>query len=83
MIPEPQLKQDRETWEAYAHRLERRIKEQRDQLAAIHALRGDAGNRAERKRTARLEIALGRMTARWEHERDCRAGLLARGGESP
>lgn len=74
--PPPPAKGDGETWEEYAHRLERRIKEQRDQIAAINALRADAGNRAERKRIDHLRWSLGRMTERWEKEKRDRLGIL-------
>lgn len=56
--PEPP-KRDAESWEEYAHRLERRIKNQREHIKAINELRADAGNRAERKRVNRLTMALG------------------------
>lgn len=71
-------KGDGETWEEYAHRLERRIKEQRDQLESLNELRADAGNRAERKRIARLHTALGRMTEDWEREREQKHGLVSK-----
>lgn len=74
--PPPAAKADGETWEEYAHRLERRIKEQRDHIAAINALRADAANRAERKRIDHLRYSLGLMTERWEAERVARLGLV-------
>lgn len=78
LMAEHQRKGDGETWEEYAHRLERRIKEQRDQLAGINALRADAGNRHERKVIEGLRASLGRMTERWERERMQREGLVRR-----
>lgn len=76
--PPPAEKADGETWEEYAHRLERRIKMQRDTLEQINLLRADAGNRAERKRIDRLTVALGRMTERWEKEKEDKRGLIAK-----
>lgn len=75
--PEHAAKGDGETWEEYAHRLEQRVKEQRDVLAAINVLRADAGNRHERKRIEHLTFALGRMTERWEKEKAAKMALLA------
>jgi hypothetical protein len=72
-----EIKGDGETWEEYAHRLEHRIKRQRDQLDAMNTVR-KAGNVAARKKIAKLTTALGLMTLRWERERDCRRGLLER-----
>lgn len=74
--PPPAAKADGETWEEYAHRLEQRIKKQRDHLDELNALRADAGNRHERKRIAHLQAALGRMTERWDEERQARLGLV-------
>lgn len=71
------VRDDGESWEAYAGRLERRIKGQRDHLEAINELRADAGNRQERKRIATLQLALGRITERWHVEREARIGLVA------
>jgi hypothetical protein len=75
-LADPPPRADGETWQEYAHRLERRIKEQRDQLEQINQLRADAGNRHERKRIALLQASLGRMTERWEKERAARIGLV-------
>ena len=74
--PPPPPRGSGETWEEYAHRLERRIKEQRDHIAAINELRADAANRAERKRIDHLRYSLGLMTERWEAERVARLGLV-------
>lgn len=74
--PPPAAKADGETWEEYAHRLERRIKAQRDHIAEVNVLRADAANRAERKRIDHLRYALGRMTERWERERRDRVALV-------
>lgn len=75
-LPEDE-RDDGESWESYAQRLERRVKEQRDLLRHMNALRADAGNRAERKRITRLRYALGRMTERWETEQAMKRGLVA------
>lgn len=74
--PEPDPKGDGESWEEYAHRLERRIKAQRKTLREGNMLRADAGNRAERKRSERLQLALGRVTDLWLAEREKRIGLV-------
>lgn len=71
----PQPKQSSETWEEYAHRLERRVFQQRQHIDDIHALR-EEGNRHARKKIEGLTAALGRMTARWEKEREQRQGLV-------
>lgn len=71
------VRSDGESWEDYAHRLERRIKEQRDQLESVNRYRETNGNRADRKKIARLRFALGRMTERWEHEVTNREALVA------
>lgn len=73
--PEP-LRKDGETWQVYALRLEKRIKEQRDQLERINELRADAGNRAERRRIELLTYALGRLTLRLETTRRAKAALV-------
>lgn len=65
-----------ETWEDYAHRLERRIKSQRDHIGSLNALRADAGNRTERKRMEKLRMALGEMTERWYSERVARLAMV-------
>ena len=65
-----------ETWEKYAKRLERRIAEQRAQILSLVALGHGASNREARKRTANLVVALGRMTERWEIERQHREALV-------
>jgi uncharacterized coiled-coil protein SlyX len=76
--PPPAAKADGETWEEYAHRLEHRIKKQRDILEKLNSLRADAGNRSERKRMDKLRHALGMMTERWEAERTKNKGLIHR-----
>lgn len=76
--PEPPAKHDGETWAEYALRLERRIKEQRDQLESINALRADAGNRAERKRIEFLLFTLGKLTEKHQRERTARLALVHR-----
>lgn len=75
VILEPFARDDGETWESYARRLERRVKEQRDQLVDLQTLRRELGNRQTRRQIERLESALGKMTYRWEWERDRRKGL--------
>lgn len=52
-------KGDGETWEAYAHRLEGRIKQQRDHIKNLVELR-EPGDIHARKRIAYLERILGR-----------------------
>ena len=64
--PTPLDKGDGETWEDYAHRLEHRVKEQRDHIKRLVELRDEPGDRAARKRIEWLERALGSMTLRWE-----------------
>lgn len=61
---------DGETWEDYAHRLERRIKQQRDHIKDLNALRGHPANIKDRRRIAHLERLLGQATLRleWQHE---------------
>ena len=49
----------------YVETLERRIAEQRKHIESLKALRDQGGNRADRKRIAHLERALGSMTLRW------------------
>lgn len=71
-------KLDGESWEDYAKRLERRIKEQRDLNKHLVELGKDGGNRVDRKRIARLEAALGQMTLRWEDQRAMNKGLSAK-----
>jgi hypothetical protein len=69
-------KADGETWEAYAHRLEKRIKEQRDQLLALSELR-DGPQRLHRKRIAHLERLLGQKEAQLAQQHDGLAALKA------
>lgn len=75
--PEP-AKGDGETWEAYAHRLEHRIKAQRDHIAHLTELRDVPGDIKARRRIAALERALGSMTLRWHREIENREELVAR-----
>jgi hypothetical protein len=71
------VKGDGESWEDYARRLERRIKEQRDQLESLNQIHSACGNnRADRKRINNLRFALGKMTERWEKERTNREALV-------
>lgn len=77
----PLTKGDGETWEAYAHRLERRIKEQRDHIKALNVLYADNGNRADRKKINRLKRALVAVTENWQREREARIALVRTVGE--
>lgn len=76
-MPEHSLRTG-ETWENYAHRLERRIKEQRAQLLSLQALGHGASNRDSRRRIQSLVVALGAMTERWEAEVRNREALVER-----
>lgn len=71
-------KGDGETWEAYARRLEHRIKGQREHIRAISELRDVPGDIKARRRIALLERSLGRMTARWYREVENRESLVER-----
>lgn len=51
---------DGETWESYAHRLEARIKAQRQHIGSLNQLRLDAGNRINRKKLDKALTLLGR-----------------------
>ena len=55
----PESKGDGETWEDYAHRLEHRIKQQRDHIKHLTALRAPGDIKA-RNRIAMLERLLGK-----------------------
>lgn len=65
-----------ETWEQYARRLEKRIKEQRAHILSLHIVGQGGTNREARKKIQQLTIALGRMTERWEAERTHRIALV-------
>ena len=69
---------DGESWEDYAGRLERRIKEQRVHINSLHRYRKDGGNRQQRKRTRSLETTLGRVAARLGEEERNREALAAK-----
>lgn len=69
-------KGDGETWEAYAHRLERRIKAQRDHIKGVVSLIEGTGNRADRKKVERLRSALATITEKWNREREARIALV-------
>ncbi len=71
----PLAKGDGETWEAYAHRLEQRIKAQRDHIRSISELRDKPGDKKARARIELLERSLGRMTARFYRERESREAV--------
>lgn len=70
-------KRDGETWEAYAHRLEHRIKQQRVQLNAVQALR-DGPQRTARQRIAALERLLGKREFAIEQLRTAVAAIKGR-----
>lgn len=65
-----------ESWQSYARRLEKRVAAQRAQLLSLHTLGYGTTNKQNRKRTAALVAALGRMTERWERERAHRMELV-------
>jgi hypothetical protein len=72
--------------EEYLVILERRIKEQRDHIESLNALRETVSNRQERKRMEKLERALGRATLKIEEQKRAIAYLrdrLAEHGEEP
>ncbi len=75
---DPLVKGDGETWEDYAHRLEVRIKAQRDHIHNLTELRNVPGDIKARKRIADLERALGKMALRLEREVENREALVAR-----
>lgn len=54
--PEEEPRGDGETWEAYAHRLERRIKSQRDHLALLRARDEEAGKLRDALRELRTLV---------------------------
>lgn len=65
-----------ESWEQYAHRLEERIKRQRDEIEKLYAERPPgAGNKWTRKKVVELERALGKWVARWEKEHEMKRAL--------
>lgn len=55
--------------EEYLRILERRIKDQRDQIESLTKLREDADNRQDRKRIAKLEGSLGRAMLKIEEQK--------------
>lgn len=77
LIPD-KVRHDGETWEAYARRLERRIKEQRAQIMSMIAVGHGGNNRQARKRIASLTVALGRVTELWDEERRNREAVVER-----
>jgi len=72
-------KGDGETWEDYAHRLEARIKQQREQIRNLTELRKVPGDIKARKRIATLERLVGKkeLALQQQHEglRALRAAL--------
>lgn len=77
VVPEEPAKLDEEQWEEYAHRLERRIKEQREHITNMSKLRSN-GNKRERKNYQILVNELGRATLLLGREREKSKGLIAR-----
>lgn len=67
---------DGESWETYARRLEVRIKEQRDLLQHLNSLKAEWADRHDRRRIVRMERALGRVTEKWQYEREARISLV-------
>lgn len=62
MTDETEWRDDGETWESYARRLEVIIQNQRENLRMMQKLENQ-GNRGSRKRVALLERALGQSEA--------------------
>lgn len=75
--PEPFPGKPGETWEQYAHRLERRIKAQRESLNHHHMLRSD-GNKHARLKINALERALGRAALAADRRKEQRDGVIER-----
>lgn len=63
-----ETKGDGETWEAYAHRLEQRIKEQRGHLNSLGKLGGH--RRRDTERIAALERLVGRKSLTLDRHRE-------------
>ena len=76
----PESKGDGETWEDYAHRLEHRIKQQRDHIKSLTALRAPGDIKA-RNRIAMLERLLGKKELALAKQHDGLAALKARVAE--
>ena len=70
-------REDGETWESYARRLEKRIKAQRDHIVSLHEVHAQCSNRANRKRMAHLEAALGRAALRIDRQNEAIKHLVA------
>lgn len=64
-----EYKGDGESWEEYAHRLEKRIKEQREQLRAVQELRDEPRLR-HRQHVAYLRRIIGRQTEQLARQYD-------------
>lgn len=80
-MTDSEVRGDGESWEDYARRLERRVKQQREHINALQTIHSGKGNKADRKRLRALEATLGSMTLRWERQREAThalADLLAR-----
>lgn len=66
-----------ESWEDYAHRLERRIKEQRDHITRIQTRGDEHRNKWTRARVAQLERALGRACEAADRRKEQRDNVIA------
>lgn len=69
------VKDDGESWEAFARRLEARIKEQRVALKSLQELRAVSGDKKARVKIAHLERLVGKKEAQLAHQHD---GLSSR-----
>jgi hypothetical protein len=63
-------KGDGESWEEYAHRLERRIKAQREGIKSLAALREVPGDKKARTKIAHLERLVGKKEAQLAQQHD-------------
>ena len=77
MTASVEAKGDGETWEDYAHRLEARIKQQRDHIKNLTALRAPGDIKA-RNRIATLERLLGKKELALAKQHDGLAALKRR-----
>lgn len=67
--------------EEYLVLLERRIKEQRDHIARLTALRETGGNKYARRKIVALERSLGRATLAIDHKRESIEWFVAQGAK--
>lgn len=79
-VPDPPVKGDGEPWEAYAHRLEARVREQRDSITHLIELRHRNGDKKARRQIHDLRYALGITAEKLERVRRDRQALLDRLG---